>query len=70
MQAKVQVELACGIAWEVEHDVKTLPDFRKLLKKADAKIVAACRAMPEIAEMKLARARITVEQPKQAAAAS
>jgi hypothetical protein len=70
MQAKVQVELACGIAWEVEHEVKTLVDLRKLLQKADKKIVAACHAMPEIAEMRLAKARIFIEQPKQAAAAS
>lgn len=70
MQTKVQIQMPASIVFEVEHDVKTLGDLRKLLKKADAKIAAACKAVPELGDMQLVKARIAVEQPKTAAAAS
>ena len=67
MQAKVDIKIVGGMEFSVEHEVKTLGDLRKLLRKADVKIGSLVKILPEAAEMKLERARISVEQPKQAA---
>jgi hypothetical protein len=56
--------------FSVSDDVKTLKDMRRLLRKADLKIAAACKVLPELNDQKVAKARITAEQPKQAATAA
>lgn len=70
MQTSLTMKLGCGLAFTVEHEVKTLADLRKLLNKADAKIAACVKAMPELAEEKLEKAGISGERSKPAAAAA
>lgn len=70
MQTTFQVELGSGFKFAVEQDVKTLGDFRKLLKKADAKIAAACKVLPELNEEKLERARVAAVGTKATTAAA
>jgi hypothetical protein len=70
MKASIQVELECGLRFQVEHEVRTLADLRKLLQKGDAKIAACVKPMPELADEKLAKARIAVESAKPAANAA
>jgi hypothetical protein len=65
-----QVELGNGFQFGVDGDVKTLGDVRKLLQKADKKILAAMKAVPEIAEEKAVKGRFTIEQQSKAAASS
>ena len=70
MQTFIVVELVNTFKFSVSHEVKSLADMRKLLRKADQKIAAACKVVPELNELKVQKARITAEQPKQAAAAA
>lgn len=70
MQTSLTVKLDCGVVFSVEHEVKTLADLRKLLNKADAKIAACVKAMPELAEEKLEKAGISGEKAKPATAAA
>ena len=70
MQTFLVVEMVNTFKFSVAHEVKTLADMRRLLKKADAKISQACKSVPELNELKVAKARITQEQPKPPAVTS
>jgi hypothetical protein len=62
MQTAVQIELACGFHFGVEGEVSTAADLRRLLKKADAKLRAAFKAVPEIADESVRKVRIGAAQ--------
>jgi len=71
MLTAMVVELKSGFTFRVEHEVKTVTDMQRLIAKADAKIAAAKKAIPEIADEVIARVRVgPVREPAAAAAAA
>lgn len=70
METSLSVELGNGLKFAVKHEVKSLADFRKLLQKADKKIAESVKVLPELADEKIARAKVSGEQVKTAPAAA
>lgn len=70
MQTFLAVEMVNTFKFSVTHEVKTLADMQRLLSKAQTKIRDAVKAVPELRDLKVAKAKITHEQPKPAAEAA
>lgn len=70
MQTAVVVELKNGFTFRAEHDVKTVADVQRLIAKADQKITAAKKAIPEIADEPVTRVSFKRTQEAAATAAS
>lgn len=58
MLTAVVVELKNGFTFRVEHDVKTVSDVQRLIAKANQRIAAAKKALPEIADEAVVRMSI------------
>lgn len=68
MQTTFQIELKNGFKFGVEQDVKTVADVQRLLSKAQTKLAAVKKAMPEIADEQVARLRLPMAQTAAAGA--
>jgi hypothetical protein len=70
MQTTFQIELKNGFRFSVEQDVKTVADVQRLLSKAQTKLAAVKKAVPEMADEQVAKLRCAGEQQRPAAAAA